>query len=577
MDWNSVKWIKLRILCISAGFVLYLGLILCRSYELHISENSRVHSLAEKQYRALVPVNPKRGAVYDRNGQALALDIQVVSVSIHPQQITDADATASALAVATGVPTEKIHSKIAGGKKFEWIARRIPAEAGAVLQKQKIAGVMVTPEYRRFYPNKDVGGNLLGAVGYDAKALGGIELALDPFLKSSSGHLMAEKDARGRFYTPMENQEIYHDVTLTLDLNLQFIAEKYLWESADKFHVKSGFAMVMDPATGEILAMANYPSFNPNAYWEYPQESWKNHAAIDAFEPGSIFKPILAAAALASGKVKPSDRFFCENGAYTIGRRVIHDHSPYGNLTLSEIIQVSSNIGITKVSQKLGKVPFYDFMRGIGIGQPTGLSLPGEARGTLVPASGWSDIEQSNISFGQGVTVSGLQMMQAYSAFANKGVRMKPYLISKIESSTGSLIFENRPTPMGQVIAEKQAGELTKMLELVVENEGTGKLANIPGYPVAGKTGTAQKVNPKTLAYDPNNFVSSFIGYVPAAKPKYVIFVAYDSPQGGHYGGMVAAPVFRDIAREALAYAGVPPEKEKFAALPGALKGFAGE
>ena len=565
MNWNSLKWVKLRILCISVGFVLYLGLILFRSYELNISENVRVHRLAEKQYRALVPVNPKRGAIYDRNGEPLALDIQVVSVAIHPRQITDVENTVSALTAATNIPAADIRAKITNGKKFEWIARRIPEEAGVALQKQKIAGVAVTPEYRRYYPNKEVAGNLLGAVGYDAKALGGTELALDPFLKSSAGNLMAEKDARGRFYTPMENQEIYHDVTLTLDLNLQFIAEKYLSESANKYKVKSGFALIMDPSSGEILAMANYPSFNPNAYWEYPQDDWKNHAVIDAFEPGSTFKPILAAAALASGKVTPKDVFFCENGAYTIGRRVIHDHSPHGNMTLSEIIQVSSNIGITKVSQRLGKTPFYDFMTGLGIGQPTGLSLPGEARGTLTPANRWSDIEQSNISFGQGLTVSGIQMMQAYAAFANKGIRMKPYLISKIESSSGTTIFENRPTPVGQVLQEKVANELTKMLQLVVETDGTGTLAKIPGYPVAGKTGTAQKVNPKTLAYDSNNYVSSFVGYVPAAKPKYVIFVVYDSPQGVHYGGTVAAPVFRDIAREALAYAGVPPEEKQFA------------
>ncbi|MDO8519702.1 MAG: penicillin-binding protein 2 [Deltaproteobacteria bacterium] len=573
MSWNSLKWIKLRVLCISAGFIFFLGLILFRSYELHISENARVGRLAQKQYHGLVPLNPKRGAVYDRNGQALALDIQVVSVAVQPGKIIDAEAAVGALTAATSVPAEKIWPKIEGGKKFEWIARRIPAETGEKLAKQKIPGIIVSPEYRRYYPNKEVAGNLLGAVGYDAKALGGVELALDSFLKSSPGSVMAEKDARGRFYTPMENQEVYHDVTLTLDLNIQFMAEKYLWEAASKYKVKSGFAMVMAPDTGEILAMANYPALNPNAYWKYPQDTWKNHAAIDTFEPGSIFKPVLAAAALASGKIKSTDVFNCENGAYAIGKRVIHDAHPHGRLTLSEIIQFSSNIGITKVAQKVGKIPFYDFMIDLGIGQSTGLFLPGEARGSLSPAQKWSDIEQSNISFGQGLAVSGLQMMQVYGAFANKGLRMKPYLVSKIESSTGGVVFENQPTPMGQVMKESVSSELTEMLNLVVDAEGTGTLAKIEGYPVAGKTGTAQKVNPETKAYDPHDFVSSFIGYVPASLPKYVIFVAYDSPRGAHYGGVVAAPVFRNIAREALAYAGVPPAVPQFAkALAGGLK-----
>lgn len=565
MTFTSLKWIKLRILLIAVGFVLYLGLVLIRSYELQISENSRVHNLVSKQYRATLPVNPKRGAIYDRNGKALALDIQVASVAVHPQKIEDIEGVVLALSKTTGLPVEKIRPKLTSEKKFEWIARRLSADRGEALQKQKWAGVVVMPEYRRYYPNKETAGNLLGAVGFDAKALGGIELSLDPFLKSASGKQFAEKDARGRLYTPVENLEIYHDIYLTIDLNIQFMAEKFLWENAKKYGVNSGFALVTNPQTGEILAMANAPSFNPNAYWQYPQESWKNHAVIDSFEPGSTFKPILAAAALDFGIVSPSDSFFCENGVYTIGKRIIHDHDPYGRLTFSEIIQVSSNIGITKVAQKVGKNNFYDFIVKAGFGQATGLNFPSEARGFVSSSRKWSDLELSNIAFGQGISVGGLQMAMVYGAFANKGIRMKPALISKIINSHGETVLENHSTTEGVLMSEAAARELTRMLEGAVGNGGTGHQASLAGYRIAGKTGTAQKVNPQTKQYDEEAYIGSFIGYVPAENPKYLIYVAYDSPREVHYGGVVAAPVFKNIAREALAYSGIPPEQEKLA------------
>lgn len=563
MNWTSLKWIKLRILLTSLGFVVFLGLLLFRSYHLQVARNGRLFDLASSQYQAHLPAVAKRGTILDRKGEALAMDVQVASVGLHPQQVKNADQVSLQLSSLLKIPAEKIKAKLRSQKKFEWVARRISQETGETLRNLKLDGVVVATEYKRFYPNKEIGGNLLGAVGYDAKALGGLELAFDNFLKSSPKNQLAEKDAKGRLFTPVATSEVFHDIQLTIDLNLQFIAEKYLRENAQKYKSKSGFALIVDPRTGEILAMANTPSFNPNLYWEYPTEHWKNHALIDTFEPGSTFKAVLAAAALDTGKVGPESLFFCENGNYQVGKRTIHDHAPYANMTVSNIIKVSSNIGVTKIAQKIGKQALYDTIIALGFGQKPGLDFPGEEPGILRNVKGWSALDQSNIAFGQGISVTGLQMAQAYATFANNGIRMKPFLLSRVVSSDGEEISRHYPTEAGVVLKNQTALEVTQMLEGVVDEGGTGRLANLEGYPVAGKTGTAQKVDSKTKQYAPGKYVSSFIGYVPAQSPEFVIYVVYDTPTPQYYGGVVAAPVFKNIAREALAYRGVPPVVEQ--------------
>lgn len=561
--WTSVKWIKIRILCVSGGLLLLLGLILFRSYQLHILGNARVHDLAARQYKAYLHHYPKRGTIYDRNGRELAVDIPVVSIGVHPRQIEEGEGVASKLGPVLDREAPDLLSKIKSGKKFEWIARRVSVETGEKISALKLNGVVVIPESRRFYPNKELGGHLLGAVGYDAKPLGGLELTLNSFLISTPSQLFAEKDARGRVYTSVENAESFHDVTLTLDVNLQYMAERHLWENAQKYHVKSGFAIVLDPETGAILAMANYPPFNPNVYWNHPPEEWKNHALVDSFEPGSTFKTVLAAAALESGKVKPTDRFDCENGEFKVGKRIVHDHDPYGVLTFHEILQKSSNIGMAKIAFKIGKEPFYETIKKLGFGEPIELGFPGEASGRVPDVSGWSDLELSNIAFGQGISMNGLQLARAYAVFANKGRMPIPHFVSKVVNSKGVTIFEKTAALSGSVFKESTIEEVTRLLELVTTNEGSGKLAQLDGYRVAGKTGTAQKVDPDTKSYKDGEYVSSFIGYVPANDPEFVIYVAYDSPKPQYYGGVVAAPVFREIARGALALKGIPPADEK--------------
>ncbi|MBI4411821.1 MAG: penicillin-binding protein 2 [Deltaproteobacteria bacterium] len=565
MNVSPVKWIKFRILCISLGFVAFLGLILHRSYQLQIAGSTRVDQLTSRQYKATLPISPRRGTIYDRNGKPLAVDIEVSSLAVHPRQITDAEGVVSALSAHLKIPTEKIREKLRSPKKFEWVIRRIARETGEAVASLKLKGVTVVSEYRRFYPNKDLAGNLLGAVGYEAESLGGIEMALDSYLKSDSTQVIAQKDARGRLFTPWENQVRSHDVYLTLDVNLQFIADRYLREGAEKHNAKSGFVIVMNPASGDILAMANYPSLNPNVYWKYSPEKWSNHAILDSYEPGSTFKPVVVASGLDSGKVRPGDSFDCEGGEYKIGKRTIHDHGAYGHLSVSEIIKVSSNIGVTKIAQRTGKNTFFETIRKMGFGTKPGIDLPGEASGSLRPLKQWSDIDLSNIAFGQGIAVSGLQMVQAYAVLANNGIRMKPQLVQRVVGSEGELVHEASPTEMARVMGPETAKRLTKMLEQVVEPDGTGGLAKLDGYAIAGKTGTAQKVDPKTKQYSNNAFVSSFIGYVPAEDPEFVIYVVYDTPKPVYYGGLVAAPVFKKIAEESLAYSGVAPSSSQLA------------
>lgn len=562
---QNLKWIKFRVLCLSFGVLLFLGAILFRSYQLHIKDNSRVNRLAKRQHEATLPLKPKRGSILDKNSEPLALDVEVASVAVHPKQINEPEQLVNKLSPLLKVKKSELLKKVKSQKSFVWLARRISSETGDQIKDFNFDGVVVSREYKRYYPNKELAGHLLGAVGYDAKALGGLELAYDKFLKVSPEKLKAQKDAKGRLYTPLSYKEKAHDLVLTIDRNLQYVTEKYLWQTAEKYKAQKAFAIVSNPHTGEILAIANYPTFNPNSYWNYPLQKWKNHALVSNFEPGSTFKPFLVASSLESGLVKSQDKFDCENGRYRIGRNYINDHHPYEILDVKEIIKYSSNIGVTKIAEKIGKNKFYETLQDFGFGEKTGIDFPGEENGIVAPSKRWRPIDFSNIAFGQGIAVSGIQMVQAYGALANGGAVMKPYLIKEIHDAHRKVIFENKPSQVRKVIKESVAKDISEMMTSVVQEDGTGKKARIPGYLVAGKTGTAQKVNPETKTYDKDDYVSSFIGYVPADKPRFVIYVLVDSPKPIHVGGLVAAPVFKKIAEEALVYYGVLPRDSELA------------
>lgn len=559
--WGSLKWIKFRLFLVSFPFIIFLGLILFRGYQLQISENVRVNKLAARQYRATVPVHPKRGTIYDRNGNILAIDIQVTSIGLHPHLVSDANVLTDILVKELQVTRDELQKLLKSSRKFVWLKRRISAQIASRIEAYKLKGLTFTSEYRRYYPNKELAGSLLGAVGYDAKALSGLELSLDAYLRTDLGKMVGKKDAKGRLYTPLDDRAVIRNVHLTLDINIQHIAEKYLWQGAEQFKVKSGFVLVGNPNTGEILAVANYPSFNPNRYWKYPQTMWKNHAFIDTFEPGSTFKTILAASALETKTMAPSDTINCEGGFYQIGRHTIKDHHPYGRLSFTDVIRVSSNIGVTKIAEKIGKQPFYQLIRDFGFGERTGLLFPGEENGMLTNYRRWTSIDHANHAFGQGLSVTGVQMLSAYMTIANGGEKKKPHIVAKIKDPENTDVLRRNTLASNRVIREDTAHQLVDMLETVVEEAGTGTKARIDGFRIAGKTGTAQKVDPVTKAYDEEDYVSSFIGLVPADRAQFVIYVVYDTPKPIHVGGLVAAPIFREIAKETLAYSGIVPDQ----------------
>lgn len=565
---KTLKKYHFKIVIVGLMFFFFFCVVVLRSYQLQILDNAKLIHLAQSQYKTNLVLTPKRGTIFDTHGDVLALDVLVSSVAIHPHLINDHQRVKDVLRKYLNVSQSELDRKLLSKRKFEWVKRRMPLEVGQNIEKEMIKGIGVLREYRRFYPNKDLAGQVLGAVGYDARALGGLELDYNDYLISKDKNTDVQRDARGKLFSPFEGEVTTHDLVLTLDKNIQHNVEEFLEAGAVKHRVKSGFAMVMDANSGDILAMANYPKFNPNSYWKFDQEYWHNHAVMDVYEPGSTFKTVSVAAALNSKKVLVGDRFFCENGSYAIGRNKIEDHEPYGWLTTSDILKVSSNIGATKIAQKIGRQTLYDFIMKMGFGHKISSQFSAETTGSLRNYKTWRDIELSNIAFGQGLAVNGLQMVAAYAAMINGGKLMEPRIVRKIVSNTNHEFLETNTSAVQNVMDALTSKQIREMLARVTEPGGTAVLAQIDGYLSGGKTGTAQKYDVAIKSYAKGNYISSFIGFSPLNDPKIVVYVVYDSPRkDGYYGGIVAAPVFRQISETTLQYFGITPEhsvKQKY-------------
>lgn len=563
MNKNTARQIRLRILMVGSFFGLFFCVILFQAYQLQVLGNVRLDQLVKTQYNTNIAFRPKRGTIYDRNGNVLAIDVEVASIAINAKQIENVQAVREILRKYTDISLKDLEEKLASGKTYEFIQRRIPLENGKAIELAKLKGIIVEKEYRRFYPNKHMAGQLLGAVGFDAKALGGIELTYDEYLKADGEKKQAARDARGKLFAWDKTSENYDDLYLTIDSTIQHLAELALREQAIKHKVRKGFAMVMDTKTGEILAMANYPSFNPNAYWDYPSEQWKNHAVIDSFEPGSTFKTLVLAAALDSKKVKPYDRFNCEGGAMVVGNHTIRDSHPHGVLTASEILKVSSNIGMTKIAFLVGKKTIYETLKKFGIGEKVQIGLGGEPSGVFRNFEKWGDIEFSNIAFGQGLTVNGLQMLAAYTTLANDGDYLHPHLLQKIVEAhgDGEVVYATQAKVEKAILSTQTTQQIKEMLHSVTQEGGTATVADLESYQAAGKTGTAQMLDNKTKTYSETDFMSSFIGFAPLENPRITVYVMYQTTKGqGHFGGVVAGPAFKSIAQKTLTYLGIEPE-----------------
>jgi cell division protein FtsI (penicillin-binding protein 3) len=531
---------------IAAALVVVAG----RLCQLALVDGERLAGMARRQHSDTERLTPLRGAIVDRFGEPLAMSIRADSVFARPSELPD-DGSAAAVARALRIPPVQWVQKVSTSAPFTWLKRQASPRELADLRALNVRGVGTVSEPRRFYPHGRMAAPVIGLAGVDSQGLEGIELAYDAYLRGATAAMSVERDARGRKFLAggLDGELVRQgaNVEVTLDSSLQYVAERELDRQVAATRAKGGLVLMLDPRRGEILALAQNPSFDPNRRSAVDPEKLRNRAVGDAYEPGSTMKGLLAAAALEHHVVSPSDRFFCENGHYRFAGHTIHDHHGYGTLSFAEILQVSSNVGAAKVGERLGAKSYFETLRGFGIGSATGVDLSGEQTGILRPLAAWKPIDLATASFGQGVAVTPMQLASAYGAIANGGIVMRPYIVKRVVDENGAVLTENQPTVVRRAVSTATAASVTKMLEAVVAEKGTAPLAAIPGLKIAGKTGTSQKVDLVRGGYARGR-IASFVGYFPADDPQLVVLVVIDEPQTTKWGGTAAAPVFRAIA-----------------------------
>ena len=551
---------RLRAGIVGGIFLMALAAICVQAVRLHVFRGAWLSERAAGQYERSMVVQGKRGTIFDRNGSPLAVSIESVSIAAHPHMFADRQAASARLAKALEQRHREVYAKLNPKRSFVWLKRQaIPSQAEAV-RKLEMKGIDFITEHSRYYPSKTLAAQLLGFSGIDGHGLEGLEFYFDADLKGREKEIIVLKDANNdRFegvgeLPPTEG----NNVVLTIDRTIQHIAQRALEASVSEFRGRSGMAVVMAPATGEVLALAQYPFFNPNRFRNYGRELWRNRAVTDPFEPGSTMKIFSVAAAIDKDICSPSTIFYCENGEYRIGRNVIHDTKSHGWLSLQQIVKYSSNIGAVKMAEKLGAQQLYAYLRGFGFGQRSGITCPGETAGSLSSFKNWSAIDTGAISFGQGVSVSAIQLAAAASAIANDGVLMKPMLVKAVTDRKERTVKSYAPQKVRRVISAQTARTVRRILKTVITEGGTGVNAALEGYSVCGKTGTAQKID-DSGTYAKGRYLASFLGFAPADHPELTILVIVDEPGDQNYGGIVAAPAFRRIALETLSYLNIPP------------------
>jgi cell division protein FtsI (penicillin-binding protein 3) len=564
---------------------LGVGGFVSSAYRVQVEDGATWREVAENQRQRRLHIEPKRGAIYDRNGQALAATVEVPSISADVVEMIrgiEGNAAQSAalseaaprIAGALALDPNDVLSKLATRKRFVWLKRRVTAEEAAAIRDlgdvkrgpKALRGLNVEGEGRRYYPGRELAGPVLGFVAPDGFGKDGLELSLDDELRGRGDEVKGLRDRSGRLiFSEGANDESAlagHDVVLSVDEGIQHVAERELAVAMRTYETKGASLVVIDPTNGDVLALASSPGYNPNDYTESDVDARRDRAVTDRFEPGSVMKVFTVAAALAGGTLKPNEQIFCEHGTYQLGANVtIHDTHNNDWLTPTQILAKSSNIGALKIGLALGEPALYAAFRRFGFGEPTGLTLPGEAQGVLRPkARPWFEVETANASFGQGISVTTMQLAVAMAAIANGGKLMEPVLVRKITDARGNAVKEWSSHVRREAVPSNVAKMVAEMLTAVVEDGGTGVEAAMAGFRVAGKTATAQKVDPTTGKYSEDKYTASFVGFVPADKPKLVIAVVLDEPMIGRYGGDLAGPVFRRVAEASLRYLGVAPQ-----------------
>ena len=550
--------ISMRILLIEILFGIAIVLLAARAVMLQLLDAQQLTGLANKDLMKTVEIIGKRGDILDRNMKKLSTSLDAVSIAAAPADIKDPRTVARQLAPLLKMDTALLTDKLSSGKKFVWLKKKISIGEGKKITALNIRGIHPLKDTIRFHPSRELAAQVIGITGWDHQGKEGLEFEFNSVLMGKTQTITMKKNTLEKT-EEMALKLRGGSLVLTLDKTIQYISEMALSKAVEDHHARSGMAIVMAPATGEILAMAHVPLFNPNVFGEFDQASWRNRAVTDAFEPGSTLKIFLAAAALDQGISSPASLFFCENGAYTLRGKTIRDTHSYGWLTLGQIIQFSSNIGVTKVALLMGKNKLHATLTRFGFGEKTHIPCPIETPGSLMPPGRWTAIDTAAIAFGQGISVSAIQLASAVSTIANKGVMMRPRLISAIMAGDGSLKKKYAPRVMNRAVSEQTARAVTQMMRSVVQG-GTGTQAALPGYEVCGKTGTAQKAKRFGKGYSSTAYTALFVGFAPRNTPQLVVVVIVDEPRGSHYGGVVAAPAFRTILEKSFNYLNIPPE-----------------
>jgi cell division protein FtsI (penicillin-binding protein 3) len=550
---------NLRLYVLAAILLLWCSGICLRLVYLQIFRYGSFEQRAQHQQQRTIDVSARRGIIYDRAGRELAMSVSVDSAFAVPTEIPDLASTISLISRITKTDPRELLAKCKAAKTFCWVARKADSETADRIRALNLRGIYFQKESKRFYPKGELAAQVIGYVGTDDAGLSGIEREYDDQLHGEPGEMLISVDARKKWFGSVEKQPIPgQNIVLTIDQQIQYMAERELQTAMQQTHAISGTVVVENPHTGEILALANQPTFNPNATRDITPEKLKNHAVSDAYEPGSTFKLVTISAALEEKLTTPSEMFDCQMGSIVINGMRIHDSRPHGLLSVADVLAESSDVGSIKIGMRLGDDRFYKYIRGFGFGQQTGIELPGETRGMTKPPSRWSKVSFAAISMGQEIGITPLQLAGLISTMANDGVRVAPRIVAATTEPKGSpqtIAFQAQDSQ--RVISSLTAAQMRQMMQGVVLH-GTGTKAILEGYSAAGKTGTAQKVDPATHAYSHTKYVATFAGFAPINNPAITVAVILDSAVGLHQGGQVCAPVFHRLAQQVLEYLHTP-------------------
>lgn len=527
-----------------------------------------LENAVDQRVRA-IPVEAKRGTIFDRNGRELAVSINMESVYAIPAEIANKEQTAVQLAAVLGLDKDKLYKRLSQPSSLIWVQRKIEAEKAHKIKTLNLPGIGLTQESKRYYPDNTLAAHVLGFAGIDSQGLDGVESTYDEYLKGKKGQIVIEYDAGGReipnathkFVPPQDGDVVY----LTIDKIIQFIVERELEQVMQETQAKAATIMAVNPQTGEILALANRPTYDPNNYGDYTPKLWRNIALSNSFEPGSTFKIVTLAAGLQEKVVRQTDPFFDPGYAEVQGRHIrCWKPGGHGSQTFLEVVKNSCNPGFIAIGLRLGSDIFYNYLDAFGLGKITDVDMPGEAKGILIPREKIKPINIATMSMGQSIAVTPIQLLTAVAAVANDGLLLKPQIVKEIRNKDGQVVKAFQKEAVRQVIAPETAQEVKGILEQVVA-DGTGRNAYIEGYRIAGKTGTAQKVG--AGGYEQGRYVASFVGFAPANDPKIALLVVIDEPQGLYYGGQIAAPVFGRVMKDVLQYLQLSPQQTRLGTL----------